>query len=138
MSISSLPLEFVVIGTPISQQGSGPNKSRWKSNVLSEAQKVWPSTNSPLDIPLQATIVYYYENESLDVDNMEKPILDSLNGCIYVDDNQITDSNTSKRKLGGSYKLKGLSSALAQGFCSGKEFVYIKISTPPNPEEIIS
>ena len=46
-------------------------------------------------------LTYYFKDESrsesLDVDNIPKPILDALSGLVYADDRQITDLVCRKR-----------------------------------------
>jgi crossover junction endodeoxyribonuclease RusA len=73
----------------------------------------------------------------LDIDNMIKPIQDALKGLIYTDDCIITDNHPAKRDLNGSFRVKGMSPVLAEGFCSGVEFVHVKVSEAPNQEVLI-
>jgi crossover junction endodeoxyribonuclease RusA len=40
---------------------------------------------------------------------MVKPIQDALAGVVYVDDNQVTDVQASRRSLDGRFKVKGMS-----------------------------
>ncbi len=71
-----------------------------------------------------------------DSDNIVKPIRDALNGLIYVDDYQITDFISRRRNLNGSFRLKGISPALAEGFAQSKEFLHIKIEIAPDPGDL--
>ena len=36
-------------------------------------------------------ITHFYGGASMDVDNIPKPVLDALEGLVYVDDEQLTD-----------------------------------------------
>ena len=83
------------------------------------------------------TVVYYYDRDPLDVDNMLKPIQDALNQVVYLDDTQITDTRGSKRSLSGSFRVKGMGEALAKGFTHGSDFVYIRVQEAANMEELI-
>ena len=130
--------EFCIEGPPISGQAkSGSSRRRWKEKVKGAAQAQWPAGQLPYDQSLKVTIVYYYEGEALDVDNMAKPILDALNGLVYGDDAQVTDCNTNKRDISGAFRVRGMSPVLAEGFCWDKEFLHIKVENAPNHEEVL-
>jgi crossover junction endodeoxyribonuclease RusA len=43
------------------------------------------------DIPLVVTIKLYRPRKQGDVDNPVKPILDSMQGCVYVNDEQVSE-----------------------------------------------
>jgi hypothetical protein len=79
------------------------------------------------------TVVYYHDGIAirLDNDNMVKPIQDALNGLIYVDDRQITDTVARKTSLDGSFKVRGMSSVLAVAFVGGVEFLHVVIEAAP-------
>jgi len=60
-----LPFEFRVIGTPLSQQTKDKKKLRkWKDTVRAEAKKRWPDGELPMNQPIQAKVVYYYEGDA--------------------------------------------------------------------------
>ncbi len=77
------------------------------------------------------TITYFYEEVSLDVDNIPKPILDALKGLVYVDDNQVTDIVCRKRNLHGA-RIENPPSVLAEGFDRGNEFLYVVVEDAPD------
>lgn len=132
-----LPFEFVVLGTPLSQQAKNSSKQRWKARVRASAQAKWPLGTLPVTYSVRMTVVYYYDGTALDTDNMLKPIQDSLIGLIYNDDSLITDITACKRDLSGSFRIRGLSPSLAEGFMSNGEFVHIRIEEAPDPQELI-
>lgn len=68
---------------------------------------------------------------------MGKPIQDALIGLVYVDDRLITDTQIRKTDLNGSFKVRGMSRILAEGFCSGNEFLHIKVEDAPNHQELV-
>ncbi len=68
---------------------------------------------------------------------MIKPIQDALNDLVYVDDRLITDTQIRKTDLNGSFRVRGMSAVLAEGFCRGNEFLYIRIEEAPNHQELI-
>ncbi|HDS00392.1 MAG TPA: RusA family crossover junction endodeoxyribonuclease [candidate division Zixibacteria bacterium] len=120
--------EFTVEGTPISQQAKKRRiLNQWKAQVRRTARKYWPHNQPPAKDQLRITLTYFYKFEALDVDNMIKPIQDSLIGLVYHDDRQITDVYSRKRKLNTSFRLLNVSPAIARGLASGREFLHILI-----------
>ncbi len=79
-------------------------------------------------------MVYYFDGDPLDTDNMIKPICDALVGLVYEDDGQIDDTEAHRRSLNGSFEVRGMSPVLAQGFVGGREFVYVRIEECLNPK----
>lgn len=132
-----IPFEFIVDGPPVSQQTR--NRARlqeWKTIVKSAAQLYWSRAESPSDQRLKLSITYFYDSTSPDVDNIIKPIQDSLIGLVYIDDEQIVDTACSKRDINGSFKVRGLSPVLAKGFSQENEFLFIKVEEAINLEEV--
>lgn len=82
------------------------------------------------------TVTHFYDNASIDVDNIPKPILDALKGIVYVDDEQLTDIICRKRDLNGGLRVITPSRVLAEGFSQGSEFLYIVVERTPNQEVI--
>ena len=130
-----LPFEFTVDGPPVSQQTK--NRSRlqsWEAAVRSRAAARWPAQCPPLTQPLRVVLVYYYEGEPLDTDNMIKPIWDALKGLVYQDDGQINDAGAHRRSLDGSFQVRHMSPVLAEGFVGGRGFVYVRVEECLDPE----
>jgi hypothetical protein len=132
-----LPFDFVILGTPLSQQAKNRNLQRWKAHVRTSAQAKWPPQDQPIISNVKITVVYYHDGAALDTDNMLKPIQDALIGLIYNDDRQVTDITAGKRDINGSFRVRGFSSSLAEGFSSNNEFVHVKVEEAPNPQELI-
>lgn len=137
-----LPFEFIVIGKPISHQTKQKKTLQtWKEKVRNSAESCW-DLEEPLGVQLKVTITHYYdapigdESSVPDSDNIVKPIRDALNSLIYVDDYQITDFVSRRRNINNSFRIKGISYILAEGFSSGQEFLHIKIDYAPNPENL--
>ncbi len=82
------------------------------------------------------TITYFYDTVPMDVDNIPKPILDALAGLVYVNDDQVTDVLCRKRDLNDAFRVENPSSALAEGFSRGNEFLYIVVEDAPDQEVI--
>lgn len=130
-----LPWDFIALGVPISVQASGTSKARWKGEVAAAAHAAW-GADPPLDVEVLLRITYFHENAPLDVDNMIKPIQDALNGIVYVDDKQVATVVSGRSNLDGSFRVRGLSEALASGFVSGGPFVHIKVEPAPDAQEL--
>jgi len=134
-----LPFEFIVTGKPVSHQAKDRKRVQaWKTTVRSVAEACWKA-GSPTGESLRVVITHYYNVEAgneegvPDSDNIVKPVRDALNGVIYVDDYQITDFVSRRRSLNGSFRIKGMSPVLAEGFCKGEEFLHIRVEAAPDP-----
>lgn len=92
-SQNGFPVEFVVSGSPVSLQSSRRSRERWKSQVEAAARECVSEQDEFLfldDRPLAVTIYVFLDAAMVgDVDNIVKPILDSLNRIIYLDDKVI-------------------------------------------------
>ncbi len=138
-----LPFEFVIIGKPVPHRAKDKEALKlWRSHVRSTAQYCW-GDNPPLKDKLFVKITHFYDPlpqgraEDLDSDRIIKPVLDALNGVIYQDDYQIAELHHRRRNLSGSFRVKGMSPALAEGFCKGEEFLHVKVDFLRDPESIV-
>ena len=86
--------------------------------------------------PLNVKITYYYEGGALDVDNMQKPILDALEGIVYDDDGCVTDVAGRKRDINGRFRVRGMSPSLARAFAQGSEFVHVVVEIQTDHESL--
>lgn len=132
-----IPFDFIVEGPPVSQQTR--NRARlqaWKQTVRQAATQYWNAGDHPSADQLSIIVTNFYETAAPDVDNIVKPIQDALIALVYIDDNQITDCNTRKRKIDGAFKVKGLSRALADGFVNYKDFIHVRVVLSGNFEQI--
>jgi crossover junction endodeoxyribonuclease RusA len=137
-----LPFEFVVIGKPVSHQTKERKRLQaWKEEIRKVAESSW-SGKPPLAEHIKVVITHYYDappgDESAvpDSDNIVKPVRDALNGLIYVDDYQITDFISRRRNLNGSFRVKGISPALAEAFSRGQEFLHVRVEAAPDPGDL--
>jgi len=128
-----LPFEFIVPGIPVSQQTRRRARiKQWKEFVRSKAGARWPTGAPPVQTNVRITLVYYYDTAALDTDNFVKPVQDALAGLVYDDDKRVTDISIRATDLNGAFHIRGMSPVLAEGFCTGKDFLYIRIDTAPN------
>lgn len=130
------PFEFTVVGTPLSHQTR--NRQRlveWRRVVRAVAARRW-NGSPPTVRPVSFQVTYYYEGTPLDVDNMIKPIQDALNGLVYEDDSQITDTSGHRRDINSSFRIRGMSPAVAEAFVTGAEFIHVRVELDPDQERL--
>ncbi|MBD2484424.1 RusA family crossover junction endodeoxyribonuclease [Planktothrix sp. FACHB-1365] len=127
--------EFIVDGPPVSQQARRRERLReWKVTVRQEAEKYWSSDQQTATGFVMLQITYFYDSVAMDVDNIVKPIQDSIIGLAYVDDGQVTDIIVRKRNLSGNFKIENMTSILAEGFARGNQFLHIIVLDAPDQE----
>ena len=127
-------LEFTVDGPPVSHQTKDrATLQSWKDSIRAVATKQWMG-KPPLTGKLKCTIYNFHEGEnaSLDDDNMVKPIRDAMNKLIYVDDSQITFSETIHINIDSPIKIRRASAALLAAYSKGDEFLYVRIDDAPD------
>ena len=130
----SLPFEFVVNGTPVSQQARRRTLVReWSQEVRNLAEDSWDS-DQPCAGEVMVTITYFYEGASLDVDNIPKPILDALKGLIYSDDSQVSDLLCRKRDIKGDLRIYNPSVILLESLSTSERFLHIAVVNAMNRE----
>lgn len=123
-----LPIEFTFEGPPLSLQSKSSTRKRaYKARVETAARAALPIGYTPVTGQVNIVITYYYEGDTPDIDNIIKPIQDSLNGVIYNDDNQIVDTRSRKKEIDSSYRVRNASLPILQAFSNGSEFVHVKI-----------
>lgn len=132
-----LPIDFVVIGKPVSHQSKdGGAKQRWKATVKKSAQEVVGDCQ-PTGMACKIVIIHFNPPEDgmtgcPDGDNIWKLIQDALNGVVFVDDQQVTDWKVGRRSLDGIYRIRGVSPRLATALSAGKEFIHIFVDVAPD------
>jgi crossover junction endodeoxyribonuclease RusA len=127
-------LEFTVLGPPVSHQTRDrAGLNTWKGVIRAEAMKNWAG-KPPLTGKLKCTIFNFHEGEdaSLDDDNMVKPIRDAMNGLVYVDDSQISYSETIHISIDAPIKIRRASALLLAAYGKGDEFLYVRIDDAPD------
>ena len=130
-----MEFEFLIPDRPVSLQTiNRKNLRQWKDYVANEAAKSWEgpavSNNN-----LQLTLIYLCGDDPVDVDNIIKPIQDALVGLAYTDDILITDVESRRRPLAGTYDVARCPDPLLQGIATGGECVYVRLSDQPILED---
>jgi hypothetical protein len=93
----------------------------------------------PIRSELSATVIYFHAGPTdLDIDNIAKPILDALVGTIYVDDRLVVQVLLRKTRLSAGLRIANPSSTLAVALTGlhRDDFVYVRLTDPPNHMEI--
>jgi crossover junction endodeoxyribonuclease RusA len=130
-------LEFVVPGPPVSNQQSSAtgraNLAAWRAGVRAEAARIWKSP--PLAGDLKAVIINFFDTNkpSLDLDNMSKPVLDSLEELVYEDDRQVRQLEVSHVRINAPMVFAGASKVVVNAVQTGRQFVYVRIEDPVVP-----
>lgn len=122
-------LEFLLWRRPISHQSKDSAKrQRWKEFVAAEARKTW-GRQSPVATPCQLTLVYFCDGQPADIDNIIKPIQDALVGLVYVDDTHVTDVDSHRRPLTGTFNVTLLPPLVLPALAAAQECVYVWVSS---------
>ena len=94
------------------------------------AERHWDS-RAPAAGNVAVSIVYIFDADPLDVDNIPKPIMDALKGLIYSDDNQVTDLICRKRRKSSNLRDAQNSPVFDEFFSNYNQFIYICVSDAP-------
>lgn len=137
-----LPFEFIVPGRPVSHQTKDKvRRKAWQTQVSKVARQMWAG-DRPCETLVRMMLTYYFEapngkEDSVpDSDNIVKPVRESLIDIVYTHDYQVTDVVSRRRNLNGSFRVKGMSPVLAEGFIRGVEFMHVKINSAPDPADL--
>lgn len=119
-------LEFVVIGTPVSSQGSSDNRKFWQQRVQREGRNA-ATAQLPVSTDVVLRLAYFYISEPIaDLDNIVKPIQDALKDVAYVDDKQVVDLVASMRRKVFDEGIE-MTALLARGFDGGSDFIHVVV-----------
>ena len=130
----ALPIEFALDGSPVSQQTRRRALLRqWTQNVRNAAERHWDS-RAPAAGNVAVSIVYIFDADPLDVDNIPKPIMDALKGLVYSDDDQVTDLICRKRFYRNDLQTADASPVFDEFIRGYSQFTYIRVSDAPQPE----
>jgi len=128
--------EVCVHGQAFSAQSG--NRSRldaWKRQVTNGAAAVWAG-RPPLRGDLELHVFHYAEALLGDLDNLNKPIQDALQGVTFVNDKQVKRLSGGWRDINGVYRVRYISLPLGAAFSDGRPFVHIRIWHAPVTEDL--
>jgi len=119
-------LEFIVLGTPVTSQGSSDNRRFWQQRVRQEAEAAAKGFLPSADEMLLRVAYFYVSDPIGDLDNIIKPIQDALTGIAYEDDCQVVDLVASMRRKAVEDRVP-MTEILAAGFLGGSDFIYVVV-----------
>jgi len=131
-------IEFTVTGPPMSAQSQNRDRLRaWQLRVREAARAVYSDAPTK-DRDLEVSVTCYHDSTSprLDGDNMVKPILDALQGTVFVNDRQVVSQHNYLRDLNGPFIARGMPLVLAIAFAAGDEFIHIAVRNTRNMTEV--
>lgn len=133
----SLYFDFLIPRRPVSLQTKNRvNLQKWKNYVRDKAARTWSGVIC-CDEDIHLTLIYLCNSDPVDTDNIVKPIQDALVGLIYNDDSQVTDVESHRRGLGGTFDLTRCPRPFIEGIASGEECVYVRVSAPCSLEDYL-
>lgn len=120
--------EVLLPRRPISYQGTTKSREEWKEFIYGRAFKAWNKT--PIsEGRLRFTVVYLCASDPADINNIIKPIQDTMNSLVYADDSLVYDGTGHLRLLSDPIDIVGLPPLLAEAVISGSEYVYVQITS---------
>jgi len=122
-----MEFEFLIPIRPVSHQTRNrANLQRWKSYVRDLAIGVW---TGPIwcEPGLELRLIYLANEDPVDVDNIIKPIQDALIGVIYLEDGLVTDVESHRRPIKGTFDITHCSKLLTEALLSNDECVYVSV-----------
>ena len=138
MAARPLPFEFVVVGLPLSPQSQRrDHQEQWQAHIRHAALKRWPSSTPPVSIPVELSIIYYYDYHDrvmLFDDVLTHLIQDALAGLVYRQSDCVSDLIRRGRNMSNGFQLHSVTPALAEGLCSAQAFLQIKVAPAPRFE----
>jgi len=120
---------LLIPGKPASSRartkGAKARLTRHKNIVKSTATQIF---NRPIHGGVKIYLYHFHKGHVIDLDNMEKPILDGLTGIAYQDDIQVEEKETKRVNLNASAMISGVTSSLIpKAFADNKDCVVIGI-----------
>lgn len=129
--------ELLIKRRPLSVQAKASNLQAWIEEVRRQAKKQWNRPAPLADEAFSLTLVFLYESDPIDVDNIIKPIQDALVGVVYPDDQLLTDVHSHRRLISDTLSFAGLPSTLATAIKNQKECVYLQVQAGPAPQHLV-
>jgi hypothetical protein len=123
------PVEVMVWGVPPSLGASTARKEAWKERIRSAARGELPEGHFASQEAMKVTIYYFTEGPAeADIDNIVKPIFDSLSRLIYIDDRQVERLVVQKFELGRDFEFREPSATLKTAIHGSGSRVYLQVA----------
>ena len=135
-----LPMQYFVEGIPPSQ-GSPDSKigGAWQQ-TLKKAATAEIGSSPPANGPFVVAIAYFHRRlprgrAMPDVDNIIKPVLDSLQGLVYRNDRRVSDVLCRRRNLDADEQIQNAPGPLIGKLASADHVVYVVVDDAPIEEK---
>lgn len=120
---------LLIPGKPSSIQARSKSAKRklgrYKKTIGSIASQIF---KEPMKRSVKIHLYHFHKGTNIDIDNIQKPILDSLEGIAYDNDNQVDSLNTDRINFNASTTIENVTSLLIPEALTGnKECVVICI-----------
>ena len=126
-----LPFEFYIQGTPVSLQARARSKTNWKNRLKRVIRTKLPEQVWLLQEPVRVELLLFLDTEMQgDLDNILKPILDSLEGEIIVNDRLVEEILIKKYEPERIIHLIDPSETLIEAQQSDRPTLYVKVERP--------
>lgn len=126
----ALHVDYIVVGPPVSNQSTGPNLLVWRGAVATAVGLAW--NQGCLTGELKAVVVNFYgtPRPTLDLDNLSKPILDTMQRIVYNNDRQIVQAELTNVSIFAAFVVTGVRPMVVNAIHAGSDFVYVRIEDP--------
>jgi crossover junction endodeoxyribonuclease RusA len=129
-----LPIEFNVIGTPVSSQSQNATaKQQWKTKVLEAARSVIENGSWAINEPKLSVTLFYFPDSIMvgDVDNIVKLTVDALWPHIIQDDNIVDRVVVQRFNPSSDYGFSSPTERLISAMAVADPVLYIRIAEVP-------
>lgn len=128
--------EFLIPRRPVSLQAKRRSLRAWKDYVRALAAENW--AKPPLrGADVHLALIYLFDTDPLDVDNIIKPIQDALAGIVYHDDSSVTDVEAHRRHVETPVDPLSAPASLLAGISSSREFVCVLVRDAQELEDYL-
>jgi crossover junction endodeoxyribonuclease RusA len=129
------PLEFVLEGVPLSMQASAASQEKWKERLREGVRPLLPQGHFVSEYPIKVAIYVFSDARMAgDLDNIIKPILDSLSKLVYMDDIQVEPLAARKFEPGRLFTFNSPSPTLSAAIEAQGPRVYLQIDVSTTGE----
>lgn len=130
------PIEFLVVGTPVSAQTKqARSRDGWKRRVREASAGALPEGHWVSAGRIAATLFFFPDQPMQgDVDNIVKLVLDALARHIYFDDRQVERVVVQKFEPQSLFPFAAPSARLADALSGQKPILYVRLSDDPFEE----
>lgn len=130
------PIEFTVLGTPVSFQAKrSKSKEQWKARVKAASTTAIAQPHFVSNGRIAVTLYYLPEDRVQgDVDNIVKLVLDALCQHIYFDDDQVERVVVQKFEPGNVFAFDSPSAAMVDALAAQRPALYVRVSNDPFEE----